>query len=427
MGSVIGGRYLLRDGPFAGARGEVWSAYDTRLDRKVALKQVRSRVWYGHAERARNEAGILGKVSHPNLAAVYDIVPCRGGNEFWWVSEHLPESMAGKPPIPLAEAAEVGAQIAGALAALHVEGHVYGDVTPDSIGIADDGTVKLTGLDVVRQISGLKDTIDADVVICHSRFAAPEVLRGFHPEPASDVFSLGATIYALVVGRSPCDSEVGSATGAVRAAGTAQGSRGDAVRAEADVGPLRDVLVALLQADFRDRPEAVEAQKCLREGAAAHGGAESGVALEERVRISRETLIQDPFFQASFPAPTTIPETAPEGRRSRGRVVRDAVCRPHRLRVVSGVLLCTALLLMAVICGVYVPPSDEESTGGDSQAFGSNDAATLITALGTLFSGVGALLAGGAAWYLARREHRPPEPRADPNPPADPPGGDGYL
>ncbi|MBB4783089.1 hypothetical protein BJY27_004050 [Streptomyces rapamycinicus] len=358
---------------------------------------------------------------------MYDIVPCRGGNEFWWVSEHLPESMAGKPPIPLAEAADVGARIAGALAALHAEGHVYGDVTPDSIGIADDGTVKLTGLDVVRQISGLKDTIDADVVICHSRFAAPEVLRGFHPEPASDVYSLGATIYALVVGRSPYDAEVGLARGAVQAVGTALGSRADDVRVAAEVGPLRDVLVALLQPDFRDRPEAAEAQKCLREGAAARGGAELGIALEERARISREPLTQDPFFQASSPAPTTIPETAPEGRRPWGRVVRDAVCRPHRLRVMSGVLLCMALLLMTAVCGIYVPPPGKDSTGGDSQAFGSNDAATLITALGTLFSGVGALLAGGAAWYLARREHRPSEPRADPNPPADPPGGDGYL
>ncbi|WP_262700547.1 MULTISPECIES: protein kinase domain-containing protein [Streptomyces] len=249
------------------------------------------------------------------------------------MSEYLPESTAGKPPIPLAEAAGVGAQIAGALVALHAERHVYGDVTPDSVGIAEDGTVKLTGLDVVRHIGGPENTIDSSVVICSPRFAAPEVLRGFHPEPASDVYCLGATIYALVVGQSPYDAEAGLASGAVQAVGTTLGSREDDVRATAEVGPLRDVLVALLQPDFRDRPEAAEAQKRLRERAAAQGGAESGVTFEERVRISRETLTQDPFFRAHFPVPTTIPETASEEQRSWARVVRDAVCRPHGSRL----------------------------------------------------------------------------------------------
>ncbi|GAA2403640.1 hypothetical protein GCM10010191_09010 [Actinomadura vinacea] len=172
----------------------------------------------------RAEARALARFSHPHVVTLYDAVREKGTS--WLVLEYVPSGSLDRwPTIEPALAARIGAQIADALAALHAEGIVHCDIKPGNIVITENGSAKLTDFGAAYRVEG-RETITPNAGIGYTRaFAAPEVVRR-RPEPASDVFSLGATVYALVVGEPP--------------------RQGDGDRF-ADVGPLGEVLEAMLR------------------------------------------------------------------------------------------------------------------------------------------------------------------------------------
>ncbi|MBP8533442.1 serine/threonine-protein kinase [Streptomyces sp. MK37H] len=245
------GKYRLTKGPVEGGRGAVWFAVDTELGRSVVLKRAlledNSQADF---DELLAEARALAKFSHPNVVTLYDAVRAGKGRNatFWLVMEHV---TGGSLDVPVKMAPElaayIGAQIAAALAALHDKGIVHCDVKPGNIVITPDRVAKLTDFGAAYRVDGSETITPNGPVSLTPFFAAPEAFRGA-PERASDVFSLGATMYWLVTGTPP-----------MRGAGRA-------VRMEAispQVGPLGSILTAMLQRDPGARPTAAEALSAL--------------------------------------------------------------------------------------------------------------------------------------------------------------------
>ncbi|RZS44177.1 protein kinase-like protein [Herbihabitans rhizosphaerae] len=276
---IVAGRYRLHDRIGAGGMGSVWRATDQELGRVVALKRSHA----GDNGQIRREARIGAGLHHPNVITTFDVVS--DGEDRWLVLEFLPSrSLAtvvetGGPLSPDA-AASVGAQIAGALAAMHERGIVHQDIKPDNILVTEDGTAKLTDLGIARW---------AEVTITSSGhpggtpgFVAPEVADGYAPEASADVFSLGATLYAAVEGHSPWGTGADGPYAQLRRA--AEGT----VDATSRAGVLEPVLAELLGKDPAVRPTARGAKTLLEE---ITGESSSLVPLPTPRRRSRRSRV----------------------------------------------------------------------------------------------------------------------------------------
>ncbi|WP_221761264.1 serine/threonine-protein kinase [Kibdelosporangium aridum] len=202
-GDVIEGRYKLEDARGSGSGGVVWTAFDTKLKRTVALK--RPHVVASEADRIqfRREAETAAQVHHPNAISVFDTVDA---DECWLVMEYLSAQsldrvLAASGPLPPERVARIGMQIASALAAVHARKILHRDVKLGNILVTDDDLAKLTdfGISLWREV-----TRTDDGKICGTpAYTAPEVANGEPANEASDVFSLGATLFAAVEGIPP--------------------------------------------------------------------------------------------------------------------------------------------------------------------------------------------------------------------------------
>lgn len=263
LGAKVGARYRLTKGPIRGGTGEVWLAHDEDLGRDVVLKRVDDTAT--GFDRLRAEARVLARFSHPHVVTLHDAVRVgkRANATSWLVMEYAPGgSLDHRPALSPRLAAHVGAQVADALIALHAKGIVHGDIKPGNVVVTRDGTVKLADFGAAYRVGG-KETITPNSAIGYTPdYAAPEVVRG-QPEPASDVFSLGAMIYALIAGSPPRHPAAGAAGAYIAAREAARGQ----VELTADVGPLREALTAMLDRDPDGRPTAEQTRELLRTAA----------------------------------------------------------------------------------------------------------------------------------------------------------------
>lgn len=276
-GTVLGGRYRIGESIGAGAMGVVWTAWDQRLRRTVAVKQLVGSAAARHADpgdptparlirdRTLREGRIAGRVVHPRAIAVFDVVVPAGQREApWLVMEYLPSRslaavLAEHGPLDPGRAAHVGAQIADALAAVHDAGIVHGDVKPGNVLIGAGGIAKITDFGVSRAWWDTTATVGGAVAGTPG-YVAPEVARGEDPTAASDVFSLGATLYAAVEGELVCGAQPNQL--AVLHA-MAEGRLRPATRA----GALGRPLAAMLRVGAEHRPGMRGVQRALRDRA----------------------------------------------------------------------------------------------------------------------------------------------------------------
>lgn len=264
-------RYRLIKGPIRGGSGEVWLAYDRDLGRRVALKRaLLGDRGAADFDRLRAEARALAQFSHPHVVTLYDAVRLGkpGKATSWLVMEYVAGgSLDRRKPMPPEHAALIGAQVADALAALHAAGIVHCDIKPGNVVLTQSGNAKLADFGAAYRVGG-RETITPNGAISYTPgYAAPEAARG-QPEPASDVFSLGAMVYALVMGRPPRGQKGSPEEAGDDYIAEVKAAKG-VVDLDADGGPLHDVLAAMLQRDPRDRPRAAEARRLLEEIASA--------------------------------------------------------------------------------------------------------------------------------------------------------------
>lgn len=200
------GPLRLLDRVGEGAFGEVFRAWDTRLDREVALKLLRpARSEPGHPTTVITEGRLLARVRHSNVVTVFGAEQIDGRIGIWTEFVHgstLQQHIDTQGPMPVAEAMEVGRVLCSALAAIHEAGVVHGDVKAQNVLRDPGGRLVLvdlgTGREHLHGVSSPGGPISGTPL-----YMAPELWRGEPPTPQSDVYSLGVLLYFLVSGAHP--------------------------------------------------------------------------------------------------------------------------------------------------------------------------------------------------------------------------------
>ena len=278
-GRVVAGRYELLDSVGHGAMGTVWRARDLRLDREVAVKEVRvpGPMTYQDRnvlrERSLREARVAARLSHPGVVTVHDVIEADGTP--WIIMELVPsrslaQVLAEDGPLPPARAAMMGMTLLEALGSAHAAGVVHRDVKPGNILVTPEGRAVLTDFGIAT-LHGDPGLTQAGMVMGTPGFCAPERIRGEPASPASDLWSLGATLYAAVEGRGPFEGQ-GSAMAVL-----ANIVHGDPPPAKS-AGPLEPVITALMKRDPAARPDAITARRLLAAACAGYDGGASSSA-----------------------------------------------------------------------------------------------------------------------------------------------------
>ncbi|MFE0625374.1 serine/threonine-protein kinase [Streptomyces sp. NPDC058864] len=253
---MLAGRYRLGDVIGRGGMGRVWEAQDVVLRRTVAVKELTLGAHLAEDDRAvlqermKQEARAAARINHPNVVTVHDVVEQDGRP--WIVMElvdgrSLDDVVRRDGPLPPRRAAAVAAAVLEALRAAHAAGVLHRDVKPGNVLLARDGRVLLTdfGIAVVEGDSAITRTGE---LVGSVDYLAPERARGGRPGPESDLWSLGATLYAAVEGRSPFRR--------TSPIGTLQAVVYEDLPEPRAAGPLRPVITALLAKEPAARPPA---------------------------------------------------------------------------------------------------------------------------------------------------------------------------
>ncbi|APU16079.1 serine/threonine-protein kinase [Actinoalloteichus fjordicus] len=275
-GRLVAGRYRLLDRIGSGAMGVVWKAQDERLGRVVAVKQLLLSPGLEESaaeearERAFREGRIAARLQHPHAISVYDVVehdeqPCLVME--YMASRNLSATMAAEGPMDIREVARIGTQVASALHAAHVAGVVHRDVKPGNVLLGEDGIVKIVDFGISRAAGDVTVT-KTGMLAGTPAYLAPEVAKGRPSLPASDVFSLGSTLYAAIEGLPPFGT---SDNGLAILHAVAAGDFKPPERA----GELTPVLMHMLAADPEQRITMPETQRVLAE--VAGGGTATGL------------------------------------------------------------------------------------------------------------------------------------------------------
>jgi serine/threonine protein kinase len=252
---TIAGRYRLVRRVGAGGMGVVWEAWDERLHRTVAVKQLHAQLGLADDEahlaneRAMREARITARLDHPNAVPVFDVVEHNGQPCLimqFLPSEPLSAVLKGRGKLPFDEVARIGGQVASALAAAHRLGIVHRDVKPGNVLIAEDGTARISDFGISHALGDVTLT-STGMVHGTPAYLAPEVARGAESSFSSDVFGLGATLYAAVEGAPPFGANQNSIALLYKVAS------GEFDPPDPD-GPLTPLLTQMLAPDPADRP-----------------------------------------------------------------------------------------------------------------------------------------------------------------------------
>jgi serine/threonine protein kinase len=264
----IGERYLLEERIGVGAMGAVWRGTDELLNRTVAIKELIAAAEPHTAagsdalaeaqQRLLREGRIGARLQHPHVISMFDVVV--HDDRPWLVMEYLPSrslaaALAENGPMSPQVVADIGRQVADGLAAAHDAGVVHRDIKPGNVLLGDEGQVKITDFGVSRAVDDVQLT-RTGLIAGTPAFLAPEVARGLQPTAASDVFALGATLYAAVEGRPPFGLD-DNAYALLHKVAT-----GD-VEPPTQAGPLTALLMRLLARDPALRPTAVQARDAL--------------------------------------------------------------------------------------------------------------------------------------------------------------------
>ncbi|WOP39291.1 serine/threonine-protein kinase [Streptomyces sp. Li-HN-5-13] len=347
QGRLVAGRYRLIEQIGRGGMGTVWRAEDEVLGRPVALKRLHPRPELSDDERAtlyertRREARSAARVVHPHVVVVHDVVDDDG--QPCIVMEHLAadtlaEVLKGGRTLTPQEAAGVGLGMVGALRAAHAAGVLHRDVKPGNVMLGPADRVVLTDFGIATTADTTTLTRTGEMVGSID-YMAPERIRGLRPGPASDLWSLGATLYQALEGRPP-----------FRRATPMETAYAIAVDPPAPMkraGPLEPLVAALLLKDPDERPSAEDTEQALL---AARAGDTTVVLPSGRPAKPGPDGAGEDYDRASGTAP--VPSAAAAGtgggrerRRGRGRrraVVTTTAAVAAAAVAVSGAVYATA-------------------------------------------------------------------------------------
>ncbi|MFC3999656.1 serine/threonine-protein kinase [Nocardiopsis sediminis] len=293
---VLKGRYQLLDEIARGGVGTVWRATDLVLDREVAVKELRLPTDLSRAEResllqrTTREARVAARLTHPGVVTVLDVVDEDGRP--WIVMElvvarTLAEITQVAGQLPYQRVAEIGLQLIDALKAAHDEGIVHRDVKPDNVMISEGGRVVLTDFGLAAW-TGESALTTSGRIIGSPSYIPPERAKAGPVGPESDLWALGATLYAAVEGHPPYDRK-----GYIR---ILKGVDLEEPPVAENAGPLAPVLAGLLHVKPEDRLTAENATKMLRIAALAPWAPETSpeTAAKSAAATDSQSVIPEP-------------------------------------------------------------------------------------------------------------------------------------
>lgn len=328
---MLAGRYRLVEPIGSGGMGKVWRAHDELLHRTVAVKELTAGLYVAQADRevlharTQKEARAAARIQHPAVVTVHDVL--EHDDRPWIVMEYidgpsLAEAAKAAGRIEPREAARIGLHVLGALRAAHAVGVLHRDVKPGNVLLAKDGRVLLTDFGIAA-IEGDSSITRTGELVGSIDYLAPERVTGGAPDPASDLWSLGATLYTAVEARSPFrrTSPISSLQAVVN----------DEPPALKQSGALGPVITALLHKDPAGRPSAQEAERMLieamegREPKAAQAYVPTRAVSSQELASAQEPDTAGTADQARTAAlpEQPVPPSAP-ARPTGGRVKRAA-------------------------------------------------------------------------------------------------------
>jgi eukaryotic-like serine/threonine-protein kinase len=219
--SVAGGRYQLRRLLGEGGMASVYLAYDSVLERQVAIKTLHSELGREQSfrERFRREAQAVAKLSHTNIVSVFDTGEDRldGAMMPYIVMEYvegrplgdlLQEDIAGHGAMPAQNALRITADVLAALDTSHEVGLVHRDIKPGNVMVTGRGVVKVMDFGIARAMqSGVTSMTQTGMVVGTPQYLSPEQALGRAVDARSDLYSVGIMLFQLLTGRLPFDAD----------------------------------------------------------------------------------------------------------------------------------------------------------------------------------------------------------------------------
>jgi hypothetical protein len=313
--------------------GVVWRAHDQLLDREVAVKEVVISALIGADERHNayqrtlREAKTAARLSHRGIVAIYDVVQEDGRP--WIIMELVPSQsldqvLVIESRLPAARVGQIGQQLLSALAAAHLAGVLHRDVKPSNVLIAASKTGEgwderavLTDFGIA-QFEGDPRLTQTGMVMGSPGFTAPERIRGSDATPASDLWSLGATLYAAVEGRGPYENRGGAIT-------TMSAIINEDAPVAPHAGPLGAVIAGLLRRDPFARPSAATAARMF-----AQALTKLSEAREEPSSMAHPPTMRSAYVPAPAAPVASISVTSPDSARPEGKAAPAAKEEPAK-------------------------------------------------------------------------------------------------
>ena len=339
----IAERYELKNAVGKGGMSTVYCAYDTQLERNVALKILHEHFSEDddYVARFRHEARAAAQLSHPGIVTVID----RGeadGRQFivfeFVEGETLKDLVVRGGPMPIRRVLEVGLQVGRALAFAHQQGLIHRDVKPQNVLVNGDGQAKVTDFGIARSLEAVGGRTETGTVLGTSHYIAPEQARGERVDAQTDVYSFGVVLYELLAGDVPY-----------------AGDNFLTVALQHVNEPVPSVLAARPEAPLR---LAALVERCLAKSSSERPGSMEDVVAELEACLAE---LDSPDTEATMIVRAPVAQTSqPERTRSRSRRISN--------RTLALVGLALALLAAAVL-GVALLRSDEDpgatSAGGE--------------------------------------------------------------
>ncbi|MEU7843650.1 serine/threonine-protein kinase [Micromonospora sp. NPDC049114] len=323
-------RYVLHERIGLGGMSEVWRADDEVLGRPVAIKVLAGQLAADPQLRAtiQREARAAARLTHPHVTQVYDYAEATlaGGVVVPYLvmelveGHNLGDRLRGGP-LPWPEAVRVAGQIAAALAAAHRIGVVHRDVKPGNVMLTDTGAKVLDF--GIAALGGL-DSQSGEPLMGTPAYFAPERLTAGPPDPASDVYALGALLYRTLTGQAPLPVQSWEDALEVHRRGTPV----PPLRVDGLPADIADLTLACLAADPARRPSAAQLARRFGAGQPVEPPTELLRIVPSAAAAHPPTLI-DRSAARPVPAPAV-----PARRRSR---------RPLGLLVAAGLAMLVGL------------------------------------------------------------------------------------
>jgi serine/threonine protein kinase/TPR repeat protein len=202
------GQYEIRELLGEGGIGQVHAAYDTVLQREVAMKSLRPEMLSdtNFADRFRGEATSLARLNHPNITTLYSLIP--DGKNLYMVMElvrgHTLDDILAKrnAPLDVRESLAIIAQAADGLAYAHSMGVIHRDIKPSNLMVAENGVLKIMDFGIAR-VRGSQRLTRSGSIVGTLAYMAPEQLRGEEGDEACDLYSLAIVLYEMLSGSPP--------------------------------------------------------------------------------------------------------------------------------------------------------------------------------------------------------------------------------